>query len=359
MQQQAFSASSVTVRRKSLKMPLFLVKIFRYEFWPFWALFFPAFFYWLWLAIRARSFTYFSAANPGIESGGFFGESKSNILRGIPSEYLPATLFFSGNKNAAQVIAAMTESGLAFPVVCKPDKGEMGFQVTVVHNEAELRAHLGQMKGDFIVQEFITYETELGILYYRFPDGRSGISSVVVKEFLAVTGDGVSTVRELCADSLRARLRMNYLKQQLGDRMNRVLPAGERLLLEPIGNHCRGTAFLDGARLIDEQLVRVFDKIASRMDGFYFGRFDLKAASVEELKEGRGIRIMEVNGTTSEPAHIYDPDMNLFKVYRAIFQNMKLVYVIARQNHRNGVPYTSAREVVARALAHFRSKKIK
>jgi len=42
----------------------------RWEFWPAWVFYFPVAVNYLWLAIRYRSFTLPTAANPGIFSGG-------------------------------------------------------------------------------------------------------------------------------------------------------------------------------------------------------------------------------------------------------------------------------------------------
>jgi hypothetical protein len=41
------------------------------------------------------------------------------------------------------------------------------------------------------------------------------------------------------------------------------------LKVEPIGNHSRGTKFLDGTHLINEELVDVFRQIAQPLDGFF------------------------------------------------------------------------------------------
>ena len=51
-----------------------------WEFWPPWALYLPLVPWIVWLAIRHRGLTVFTAANPGIEAGGFIGESKTAIL---------------------------------------------------------------------------------------------------------------------------------------------------------------------------------------------------------------------------------------------------------------------------------------
>jgi hypothetical protein len=117
------------------------------------------------------------------------------------------------------------------------------------------------------------------------------------------------------------------------------LPLYEKLVLEPIGNHCRGTKFLNGNYLINSNLVQVFDKIAKPIDGFYIGRFDLKVNSIEDLNDGLNIKIMELNGVSSEPAHIYDPTTFIFKAYQALFNHYKLIFIIAKQNIELGNQY--------------------
>src|SRR5205807_168614 len=52
----------------------------RWEFWPPWLAYVPVVPYILYLGIKHRCLTLFTAANPGITSGGFAGESKSRIM---------------------------------------------------------------------------------------------------------------------------------------------------------------------------------------------------------------------------------------------------------------------------------------
>ncbi len=59
----------------------FLKRRVQWEFWPMWATYLPLVPYLVFLAIKHRSLTLFTAANPGIPSGGLVGESKSQILR--------------------------------------------------------------------------------------------------------------------------------------------------------------------------------------------------------------------------------------------------------------------------------------
>ena len=55
----------------------------RWEFWPPWLAYLPVVPYILYLGVKHRSLTLFTAANPGIPSGGFAGESKSAILANL------------------------------------------------------------------------------------------------------------------------------------------------------------------------------------------------------------------------------------------------------------------------------------
>ncbi len=338
--------------------PLWLVKLLNYEYWPFWILFFPAVIYWLFLSLKAKSFTWFTAANPGFELGGFFGESKTEILKKIPPHYLPVTLYFNDDVSLENIKQQMQINNLQFPIICKPDKGERGFHVEKIITDAELKNYLLAHKGKLIVQEFISFTHELGILYYRLPDENTGgITSVVKKNFLSVKGDGIATIEQLILQSARARMQLTVLKKKLGNRLNIILPAGEKYLLEPIGNHCRGTEFINGNYLINDSLVKVFDKIATNMNGFYYGRFDLKVKSMDDLYAGNNIRIMEVNGVSSEPAHIYDSHMNIFKAVSAIIYNTKISYKISMLNHKNGVAFIPLRLVLKTVLHHFKNKK--
>ena len=99
--------------------------------------------------------------------------------------------------------------------------------------------------------------------------------------------------------------------------------------------------FLNGNHLINDQLLDVFDRIAKPIKGFHFGRFDLRVTSLEDLYQGKNIRVLELNGAASEPAHIYDPQMSLLKAYHHLFGHWQRLYEISIENHKNGTPYNS------------------
>ena len=70
----------------------FFIKLFNWEYWSFNVIYFPIYFYWFYLCIRARSLFFFNASNPTIENGGYLMERKSDIYNIIPRAFYPRTL---------------------------------------------------------------------------------------------------------------------------------------------------------------------------------------------------------------------------------------------------------------------------
>ena len=295
-----------------MRTPLFLFKIFKYEYWPWWMFYLPVLPYWVYLSLRNRSFAYFSVANPGIDLGGFFGESKSEILSLIDKEYLPNSISVIHKSDFSILKKNLLDNKIVYPLIAKPDVGERGNDVCKVSNENELIDYHTKADFNYIIQEFLSYDLEFGVLYSRLPNTEKGeVSSVTLKEFLTVYGDGKSSILELMQKSTRARFQISRLKSTMGDDINRIPINIEKVLLEPIGNHCRGTRFINFNHVINEDLNTAFDKISLPIKGFYYGRFDLKAKTIDDFQKGNFIKIMELNGASSEPGHIYDNSFTL------------------------------------------------
>jgi hypothetical protein len=343
---------------KNIRVPLFLVKIFNYEYWDWWFFYLPVLPYWLYLSWKLKSFTFFTAANPGIEAGGFFGESKIDILDKISEKYKPATLFISQEEDIENIGFLLAKNQISFPVIAKPNVGERGTDVEKIQSLEQLTKHLQVNSGNFIIQEFITFENELGVLYYRMPSEKKGkISSLTIKKFLSVTGNGKDSLATLINQSARARFQWKKLKVKFAEQLPEILPKNEVLLLEPIGNHCRGTAFLNGNHLINSQLEAIFDEVAGNIDGFYLGRFDLKVSNFDDLYAGKNIKIMELNGVSSDLGHIYDPNYQLLHAYRDFFRHLRVIAEISQQNIQNGIKPVPLKMLWQIARQHFRKPK--
>ncbi|MGL1885378.1 MAG: hypothetical protein OCD76_02590 [Reichenbachiella sp.] len=320
-------------------------KIFRWEFWPFSVFYFPVLFYWVWISWRARSLFFFTASNPGIEFGGMLGESKDKIFKLIPDQYIPKTVKLSADITQQQLTQLLNENNLSYPLIFKPDIGERGWRVTLVNSDEQLVQYLEEIKVDFLVQEYIPYEIELGVFYYRYPDQKRGtVSSVVIKDMMKVTGDGISSVGELMQGNARVKMHIERLTEKEPDVLKQVPMAGEQIALGAIGNHCLGTTFLNGNHLINKELIDVFDHVSQQIDGFYFGRYDVRCRSVEELYKGQYFKILELNGAGSEPAHIYHPGFSLIQAYKDVVHHLHVLADISILNQKRGVRFATLKE---------------
>lgn len=319
----------------------FAIKLTNWEYWPFGIVQFPLFIYWLWLSFRSRSLFFFSASNPGIAMGGMFGESKYDVILKIPRQYIPKTILIPLPVTTDKVVEILSHEKFSFPVIFKPEIGERGYMVKRINDRNEIQNYISNLKTNFLVQDLVDLPCEFGIFYTRFPNQQNGkVTSVVIKEMLAVTGDGQSTLQELIFAKDRAKLQWKKLKKIYSGRLTEIIPSGKGIELISIGNHALGTKFIDGSYLINEKLSLTFDHISKQIEGFYFGRFDLRCASIEDLYEGK-IKIVELNGCGAEPAHIYDPGFSLVKALKVLFVHWRNIFEISRQNKKRGVGYIS------------------
>ena len=307
----------------------------RWEFWPPWLAYLPVAPYILYLGIKHRSLTLFTAANPGIASGGFTGESKSRILAQLPQ--VPDFTTISGSLAPGDRLpiakAFMEDRALSYPIVLKPDVGERGTGVAIARCEDEVRRYLENATQDTILQRY-SGGLEFGVFYYRYPRQAQGyILSITRKLFPEVVGDGRATMTELVLRDNRA---VCMAKAYLANSPDRIPEAGEHVRLVELGSHCRGAIFLDGGDLESEGLRHAIEAAAQSHPGFYLGRFDLRAASIAELQAGR-FDILELNGVSAEPTHIYDPAVNIVEAYRVMFEQWRIAFEIGALNRKEGV----------------------
>lgn len=322
------------------------IKFSTWEFWPLSALSFPLVPYRFFLRLKAGSSLFYSAANPAMENSGSFGASKSSVLNKIPAEYRPAMVIVPLTMEWMIALVKIRSAGIRFPFIVKPDIGEEGNGVRRIHHEEEFKAYLEKSPCTVIVQELIEWPFEFEVFYVRIPGEEKGrITSIVQKSFLSVTGDGTSTVEQLMEQNPVAVMQLERFRKEYPHKLDVVPAAGEVKLLEPIGNHSRGTTYLNAQRLVNDGLRATFDEIAQRIEGFYYGRFDVRCRTEEDVISGHQMRILELNGAGAVPGHIYDPEASLFSAWASLFQHQQLLYKVSVANHRKGVPYLTKAEV--------------
>ncbi len=330
----------------SLKQKTWVIRLLHREYWPGWIYYIPVWIQHFWLSARVKNVFFFLATNPAIE-GFILSDSKYRTMQLIPDRYRPGSILLLPGMSVEGVLKVMDELHITFPVIVKPDIGFRGIKVRKVAHGAELALVLNNQKIPFLLQEYCSHPLELGIFYYRYPGSPKGcIPSITIKEFLTVEGTGSHTLEELVSRNPRALLQAGTVRERFPDRWDQILPEGKVLELEPIGNHNRGTRFIDGSHKADAVLRAVFDTLSHEMEGFYFGRFDIRTPSWEALKERREFAVLEMNGVGGEPTHIYDPAHSLFKAWKDLCSSWRVAAKIAEKNIGNGTmrpTYTKAR----------------
>jgi hypothetical protein len=285
--------------------------------------------------------------------GGLYGASKYRVLSQLPLGSSPTTIRFEAKTILEDVMASMCQHQIGFPLVVKPDFGERGQGVDLIRNEQQLKHSIQTQTSAFILQPYLDMPFEAGVFFIRHPEQQNGrIPSIVVKGFLKITGNGVETVEQLAQSNKRAYLIWPTLKQNLDVPLTLVLKKGEELILEPIGNHSRGTAFNDHCALRTSALETWAERIAASIPGFYYGRFDLRAPSESAFMKGEGIQIMEVNGANAEPAHIYQEGASLWKAWFTLLKFWNEMASIAKHNLKDKQPVD-----FATALIYYRQWK--
>jgi hypothetical protein len=191
----------------------------------------------------------------------------------------------------------------------------------------------------------------------RLPGQTCGrIFSITEKRMTAVVGDGENNLGDLILMDDRAVCMAPRFELDLADRLYTVPAAGERVALVEIGTHSRGATFFDGRWILTPQLEAAIDRISRGYEGFYFGRYDLRAESLDALREGRGFRIVELNGVTSEATHIYDPATGLGEAWRVLREQWRIAFAIGGVNRSLGFPVSPPSQLLSMLLRYRRSQ---
>jgi hypothetical protein len=330
---------------KHLQRHPFFIRLFNWEYWSFHTVYGPIYPIWLFLCIRVRSLFFFNLGNPGLENGGFLMESKYRIYQQLPANSYPDTILVETEETQQQILDRIVSRGWTFPLLAKPDIGMRGLAVKKLESESDLLSYHADTTVRYLIQRFVNLPMEAGIFYYRYPDTEKGqISGIVLKEVLTVEGDGESSIRLLLEKKPRYRLQLPALEKEWAVKLNQVLPAGKKWIL-PYGNHARGALFLDASNQADQQLTDTIDQYCRQIKGFYYGRLDIRFESWEQLKLGKDFSVIELNGSGSEPTHMYDPSHSLFFAWREIVRHWIILWKISRINRKiTGQNYFSFRE---------------
>ena len=279
----------------------------------------------------------------------------------LPPTAYPQSLYISTRLTPDEVADMVSASALCYPVAVKPDIGMMGFMFRKINCVEKLKEYHAKMPVNYIAQEFVSYPLEVSVFYYRLPYQEKGtITGFLKKEFLQVTGDGTSSLLDLITAYPRVRFRLDEMKAKHESRLNDILKAGEIFVLSNALNLSRGGRLVSLAHEKDDLLLGIFDQLSHYTKHFYYGRYDIKCLSIDDLKQGKNFYILEYNGCGAEPHHIYGNGHTLLQAYKIVLHHWKMLFRIAKYNNDRGIRYWKFREgwaFLKNAKRHFRMLK--
>lgn len=323
-------------------MKRFFQKIVDWEKWSYDVIYLPIDIVWLWYGIKAKAFWFFTPVNPTLIFAGFEGGSKKEMYDQLPKWTCPTTLTIDTADSVDNVRTQMQQVGLDFPVVVKPDSGMGGVLFRIIKNSDELKVYHEVVGEQYILQRLVGEGLEFSVFHIRYPEESKGIiTGLIVKDYLHVIGNGKNTLAELVDSNPAASYRALQLQKKHKENWERIIPDGEKYLLNAAGNHNTGAKFVNLNHEIDQQLCDVFDRISNEAGSFYFGRYDLKCTSLEDLKNGKNILILEYNGAGAAITHVFDRNMSYWNALKEIVRHWQHLYKIGKINNKKGVPYWS------------------
>jgi membrane protein DedA with SNARE-associated domain len=261
---------------------------------------------WIGFAVRYRSLTLPTVANPYRPAGGLWGESKSDYFLDVAAserrwiaDFVTVTrssgsrTLYSDLDRAREALCA---AGLAFPLIAKPDVGRYG--ICRVADVAELREYLQHFQAGekLMLQRLVPHAGKAAVLYARLPGAPRG---------------------RLLSLTLRA------------------------------DGRCR-----EGRRHITPRLEARLDAVARSMREFHYGRFELRFASIDALERGEDFAIVDICGVGGVLERAWNPAMPLTEIYRRLIDRQRIMFLIGEKNRARGFEPAGCADVLRSLLRH-------
>jgi membrane protein DedA with SNARE-associated domain len=262
---------------------------------------------WIGFALRYRSVTLPTVANPRSRTRDMWGETTSDYLLDVAAgerhwiaDFVlvrrstgPGTLY----ADLEAVRRSLCDAGLEFPLIARPD---FGGRVHHLEDAAALRDYYREFPAGekFVLQRFVPYGGDAILLYARLPGMQNGrILSLVFRYGPHWTGDG-------------------------------------------------RTVYRDARRYVTPALEARLDEITRGMREFHYGRFDLRFLSTEALMRGEEFRIVEIGGVGSAAKHAWDPSLPLTEIYHRLVDRQRIMFLIGAKNRARGFEPVACADVL-------------
>lgn len=313
-------------------------RIKRSEFWPDFLWQWPLYAQGIPLGLWKGGLTWFARVNPGMRWGGMFAYSKSEIMQQLPVENRAAEESFHLPAQQ-EALKSRLAGATSWPMILKPDQGERGRDVHKLQDAlTAMRIVEGLDSGTWLLQAYLDLPYEFGVFVEKSTlTDVFTVTSLCLKQPLGVRGDGVHTIASLVAQNPRAMRYRSLLEDVLAQRGAEVPAEGVWVPLHFSGNHCRGAAFIDQRAWIDADLSATFHQLLQGVSGFRFGRLDVLVESPVALWQRDAIKVIEINGANSEPAHIYDYRMGPWQMWQELLRFQRRMWRQALHMQAQGV----------------------
>ena len=212
--------------------------------------------------------------------------------------------------------------------------GEQGYKVKIVNTPDEASEALHSFsKEDFLLQEHVAAPREGSLFYYRLPKEAEGrLVSMVRKIYPQVTGDGVCSAGALLKKDPKKSSYAKACQALFPERMAHIPRKGEVYTLHSVGAHRLGTRIVDESHCITPALGAFVDGIMKKIEGFYYGRIDVKYHTYADVLAGGYFKIMEVNGITSIPLQVYSEGYTYARTLSEFKKHISILSEISRQH---------------------------
>jgi membrane protein DedA with SNARE-associated domain len=244
---------------------------------------------WIGFALKYRSLTLPTVANPYRPAGGMWGDSRSSYLLEVAGNernwiadcvvVLRSTGLRTLYADLEQARQSLAAAGLAFPLIAKPDSGRRC--ACRIEDVSALREYLRHFPAGekLLLQRLVSHPGEVTALYARLPGTSSG---------------------RLLSLTLRAH------------------------------GVCR-----DARQHITPELEARLDAVARSMREFYYGRFVVRFASIDELMRGESFSIIEISGVSGADRR-REPALPLAEIYRHAVDQQRIMFLIGDKNRGRG-----------------------
>lgn len=321
-----------------MKLNDFLYRLTHWETWHHHVKYIPLAPVWIWYCIRSRTPWFFTSSNPTLTFGGFEGEGKKEMYEQLPPGSYPKSIYLQHTESFDQVLEQVNASGINFPFIAKPDVGMMGFMVRKISTPEQLKTYHDAIGVPYIVQVLVDYPIEVAAFYYRLPGEMRGTTSgLLVKRPAYVTGNGKDNLLQLINANEHVRFKIDDVLSRNANKLNDIIPDGQIFNLSIASNRSQAGMVKGAGHEINDSLQKLLDDWSLYSGNLYYGRYDIKCASVESLKNGKDFYILEFNGAGAGIQHITGSNYSLIKAMSIILKHWKMLFTIARLNQRNGV----------------------